>query len=77
MGIERNDRKPKRRRTTAQRMKGRMQPVFHLPEAPPKEKPVRAAVEAKPAAEKAATKKPAAAKKQAAKKPAAKKKTEE
>jgi hypothetical protein len=31
MGIERNDRKPKRRRTTAQRMKGRRKPVFELP----------------------------------------------
>jgi hypothetical protein len=73
MGIERNDRKPKRRRTTAQRLKGRMQPVFILPEAPPKEKPAKNAAE--PKAEKAATPKAKpAAKKPAAKKPAAKKK---
>lgn len=31
MGIERNDRKPKRRRTTHQRLKGRQKPVFILP----------------------------------------------
>jgi len=33
MGIERNNRKPKRRRTTAQRLKGRMKTVFDLPTA--------------------------------------------
>jgi hypothetical protein len=74
MGIERNDRKPKRRRTTAQRMKGRMQPVFNLPEAPAKEKPAKKAAEPKAeAAEKPKAEKKAAEKKPAAKKPAAKK----
>lgn len=32
MGIERNNRKPKRRRTPSQRVKGRMKPAFNLPE---------------------------------------------
>lgn len=41
MGIERNDRKPKRRRTTAQRLKGRMQTVFQLPDAPAEAKPAK------------------------------------
>jgi hypothetical protein len=65
MGIERNDRKPKRRRTTAQRMKGRMQPVFNLPDAPKeaaKPKKVveeKSAAAAKPAAKKAPAKKKA------------------
>ncbi|MBV6502024.1 MAG: hypothetical protein AKCLJLPJ_00067 [Fimbriimonadales bacterium] len=31
MGIERNDRKPKRRRTIQQRLKGRQKSVFILP----------------------------------------------
>jgi hypothetical protein len=62
MGIERNDRKPKRRRTTAQRMKGRMQPVFNLPDAPEepaKQKKVvaeKSVAEKKPAAKKAPAK---------------------
>jgi len=68
MGIERNDRKPKRRRTTAQRLKGRMQPVFQLPEAPAKAKPAKKAAEAKPKAEKKPAEKEPAAKKPAAKK---------
>ncbi|MFN8138609.1 MAG: hypothetical protein U0R49_02305 [Fimbriimonadales bacterium] len=37
MGIERNNRKPKRQRTTSQRMKGRMKTSFVLPEAPAKD----------------------------------------
>lgn len=32
MGIERNNRKPKRQRTPSQRIKGRMKPAFNLPE---------------------------------------------
>jgi hypothetical protein len=35
LGIERNKRDPKRRRTTAQRLKGRLKPVWLLPEAEP------------------------------------------
>ena len=66
MGIERNDRTPKRRRTTAHRMRGRMKHVYELPkEGPAAEKPAKKAA-AKPAAKKAAAKK-APAKKAAAK----------
>jgi hypothetical protein len=70
MGIERNDRKPKRRRTTAQRLKGRMQTVFQLPDAPAEPKPAKkAAVATEEKPEKKAEPKA----KPAAKKPAAKK----
>jgi hypothetical protein len=69
MGIERNDRAPKRRRTTAQRMKGRAKHAFELPAESPK--PIVAKASNKDAA--AASEKKAPAKKPAAKKPAAKK----
>ncbi len=74
MGIERNDRQPKRRRTTAQRMKGRMVYAFELPSEAPKAAVPKPKVETKAAAPKA-EKEAAEAKrvKVTAKKPAAKK----
>ncbi len=88
MGIERSGRKPKRQRTTAQRMRGRMKTVFILPDGPPPEakakkaapKPVKAEQPAPPAKpniaeskKPAAVKKPAAPRKTAAKKSSTKK----
>jgi hypothetical protein len=79
MGIERSGRKPKRRRTTAQRMKGRREVAFVLPDGPAPAPTAKKA--AKPKADKKSvstseTKSPAK-KSVAAKKPAAKKSTEQ
>lgn len=67
MGIERNNRKPKRRRTPSQRIRGRMKPAFNLPEkgAEPVKKKAKSAVsdEAKPKVEKKTRSKTAAKKK--------------
>ncbi len=68
MGIERNNRKPKRRRTPSQRIRGRMKPAFNLPEKgaePVKKKEAKSAVsdEAKPKVEKKTRSKTAAKKK--------------
>lgn len=48
MGIDRNGRKPKRMRTTAQRLKGRRKIVFQLPDGPPEPAAVKRS-ESKPA----------------------------
>lgn len=76
MGIERSGRKPKRRRTTAQRIKGRRDVAFVLPDGPapaptPKKTAAKLKTEKKdaPAAEvKSPAKKSTAAKKPTAKK---------